>query len=124
MSSYQVTTECDYKIENQDQLENWKTIRSTLVPYQLPGETKQVRESQVDIDDIENLEESTDELHKCPRRPCISSFVRPERLEAHLQAGICKIYAPATTQTLKERVTLMYISAFGTSFYEKFNCRK
>lgn len=78
----------------------------------------------MDIDDIENLEESTGQFHKCPRRPCISSFVRPERLEAHLIAGICKIYAPATKQTIHERVTAMFISAFGTSFYEKFNSKE
>ena len=125
MANYQVTTEFVHKIVNEDQLESWKTKKSTLLPFQLPGHTERVKQNQVEIDDIENSEDdSSGLLHKCPRRPCVSQFIKPERLEAHLKAGICKIYAPATKETINERVTVMYISAFGTTFHENFNTKQ
>ena len=89
MARYRVTSEFDYKIENKHQLENWKTKRSTLVPYRLPGSTEEVNESHVEIDDLENLQDEEEKskihasLHKCPRKPCISQFVRASRLQAH-----------------------------------------
>ena len=124
MTGYKVGTEFNHDIVNIHQLENWRTKRHTLNPYHIPGETEDVKAQDAEIEDSDNLDKSYGQLHKCSRKPCISQFIRSERLDSHLQTGICKIYKPKTVETINERVTTMYISAFGSSFYEKYNTKQ
>lgn len=115
MEHFEVKTKFNCDIEDEDKLVNWKSQRSTLLPYKKPGQQEEQKESTSEIEDIENLT-NTDisqqgTLFRCPRSPCVAQFIRSDRRDAHMIGDICKILKPHPT--LKGKVSAMYISAYG-----------
>ena len=115
MGHFVVGTAFNCDIEDEDKLVNWKSQRSTLLPYKKPGQQEEQKESPSEIEDIENLpnidlsQQGT--LFPRPRSPCVAQFIRSDRRDAHMIGDICKILKPHPT--LKGKVSAMYISAYG-----------
>jgi hypothetical protein len=123
MANFKVETHYVNKIQNEEKLDNFRSGRSTQLPYKRPGDTEVVKESDSEIEDKENIDSASFQqnglLHQCPRSPCVSQFIRSDRLDVHLLRGICKILKP--TMNMKEHVTTMYINSYGVSFHEHLN---
>ena len=126
MANFKVETEYMGKIENEEKLDNFRSGRSTQLPYKRPGDTEVVKESESEIEDKENIDSASYQqnglLHQCPRSPCVAQFIRSDRLDVHLLRGICKILKPTTS--MKEHVTAMYINSYGVSFHEHLNTKQ
>ena len=124
---FRVKTEfhpCD--IMDEEKLDNWRSPRSTLIPFKMPGQKEDQKENESEIEDVDNVKTADvsqqGTLYRCPQSPCVAHFIRSDRLDVHMLRGIHKILKPHPT--IKGKVTAMYISAFGVGSFEKFNLKQ
>ena len=70
MANFKVETKYLAKIENEEALNDFRSGRSTQLPYKRPGDTEVVKESESEIEDKENIDSASYHqnglLHQCP----------------------------------------------------------
>ena len=123
---FRVKTEFKGDIMDEEKLDNWRSPRSTLIPFKKPGQKEDQKENESEIEDVDNLKTADvsqqGTLYRCSQSPCVAHFIRSDRRDVHMLRGIHKILKPHPT--MKGKVTAMYISAFGVGSFEKFNLKQ
>ena len=71
---FRVKTEfhpCD--IMDEEKLDNWRSPRSTLIPFKMPGQKEDQKENESEIEDVDNVKTADvsqqGTLYRCPQSP-------------------------------------------------------
>ena len=97
--------------------------KKTLVPYVKPGTTVLEKEKFFEDED-EDQDYSNQTLGAafgCPNIHCCAQFIRYDRLQRHIQGGICKIRKENISGL--NYVRTLFISKFGVSPKEELRCK-
>ena len=123
---FRVKTEFNCDIMDEEKLDNWRSPRSTLIPFKMPGQKEDQNENESEIEDVDNVKTADvaqqGTLYRCSQSPCVAHFIRSDRRDIHMLRGIHKILKPHPT--IKGKVTAMYISAYGVGSFEQFNLKQ
>ena len=123
---FRVKTEFNCDIMDEEKLDNWRSPRSTLIPFKMPGQKEDQKENESEIEDVDNVKTADvsqqGTLYRCSQSPCVAHFIRSDRRDVHMLRGIHKILKPHPT--MKGKVTAMYISAYGVGSFEQFNLKQ
>ena len=126
VENFRVVTEFTGDVMDKEKLDNWRSSRSTLIPFKMPGQKEDEKENEAEIEDAdENRTADVSQqgtLYRCSHTPCVAHFIRSDRRDVHMLRGIHKILKPHPT--IRGKVTAMYISAYGVGSFEQFNLKQ